>query len=243
MKERLQKVMAECGVASRRKCEEIIKNGLVKVNGHSITELGFKVDKLSDKIEVNGKKISNQQEKIYVMLNKPVGCITTAKDQFDRPTVLDLVGDIKERIFPVGRLDYDTEGLLILTNDGELTYTITHPKHNINKTYRAVVKGKVDKSTILTFEKGIIIDNYQTKPSKLEILKYTKNSTLINITIHEGRNRQVRKMCSAVNHPVEKLKRISIGKIKLGNLKTGQWRFLTNDEIDYLFKAGGSIIG
>jgi 23S rRNA pseudouridine2605 synthase len=174
-----------------------------------------------------------------VVLNKPVGYITSAMDQFNRPTVLDLTKAVEERIFPVGRLDYDTEGLLILTNDGDLTFKITHPSHNIDKTYRALVAGKIEQKDIDTFRNGIIIDGYKTSPAKLEKLDYRNGSSLVNITIHEGRNRQVRKMCHAINHRVIKLKRISIGSLKLGELKTGEWRYLTEAEVKYLYSLGG----
>ncbi len=240
MVERLQKVMAEYGVASRRKCEELITEGRVKVNGQLVTELGFKVDKEQDQIEVDSKVLKPQEKKVYVLLYKPVGYITSAKDQFNRPTVLDLVQDIKERVFPVGRLDYDTEGLIILTNDGELTYRITHPKHNIDKTYTALVKGRVTSEDVVKFRQGLLIEDYKTSPSKLYIIKASLESSLVSITIHEGKNRQVRKMCSAIGHDVITLKRISIGDITLGNLQKGSWRMLTQPEIDYLYKLGGN---
>lgn len=239
MEERLQKIMAELGVASRRKCEELILQGKVRVNNKIITELGTKVDKQTAVIEVEGRQLTNNIKKVYVLLNKPVGYITSAKDQFNRPTVLDLVADIDERIFPVGRLDYDTEGLLILTNDGELTYKITHPSHNVCKTYTARVKGRVQKSAIEIFKNGIIIEDYKTAPAKLEILKFIDNDTLVNITIHEGRNRQVRKMCDAIGHNVLHLQRISIGKLKLENLSLGKWRYLTAEEVEYLYSLEG----
>lgn len=238
MEERLQKVMAEFGVASRRKCEELILQGKVKVNLKIVNELGAKVDKQKDVIEVEGKVLSSQAKKVYIMLNKPVGYITSAKDQFNRPTVLDLTATVKERVFPVGRLDYDTEGLLILTNDGDLTYRITHPSHNIDKTYRALVVGRVEQKDIKKFDEGLIIDDYKTSSAKLEILDFKNGTSLVNITIHEGRNRQVRKMCDAINHKVIKLKRISIGNLKLGDLKTGQWRYLRDDEVQYLYSIG-----
>lgn len=239
MEERLQKVMAELGVASRRKCEELILQGKVMVNGQIVTELGTKVDKQSVIIHVEGIQITNKTEKIYVLLNKPVGYITSSHDQFNRPTVLDLVSQIDIRLYPVGRLDYDTEGLIILTNDGNLTYKITHPSHNITKTYTAQVKGRVHEEAIMIFNNGILIEEYKTAPAKLEILKYIDNDTLVNITIHEGRNRQVRKMCDAIGHKVLKLKRINIGSLELGSLKTGQWRFLNKEEIEYLYSIGG----
>lgn len=236
MEERLQKVMAELGVASRRKCEELILQGKVKVNGQVVSELGTKVDKQNAVIEVEGRKLEALTDKVYVLLNKPVGYITSAKDQFGRPTVLDLVSGVKARIFPVGRLDYDTEGLLILTNDGELTYRITHPSHNIDKTYQAVVKGRISAQDIAAFKQGIIIEGYKTAPARLEIIRMLGEDTLVHITIHEGRNRQVRKMCDAIGHKVLKLKRICIGKLELGDLKVGSWRHMTKEEVAYLYR-------
>jgi len=234
MAERLQKVMSEFGVASRRKCEEMIAAGKVKVNGRFITEQGCKVDIEKDIIEVDGKILKSLDDKLYIILNKPVGCITSVKDQFGRPTVLDLLNGISIRVFPIGRLDYDTEGLIILTNDGDLTYKITHPKHNIDKTYRALVRGEVNQKDVMNFVMGIEIEDYVTAPAKLEIVKYSKGKSIIDITIHEGKNRQVRKMCSAMGHEVIRLKRIRIGEIGLGNLKIGEWRYLSNSEIKYL---------
>lgn len=239
MTERLQKVMSEFGVASRRKCEEIIAAGRVKVNGSLITEQGCKVDKEKDIIEVDGKIIKSSESKVYILLNKPVGYITSAKDQFGRPTVLDLLGDISVRVFPIGRLDYDTEGLILLTNDGDLTYTITHPKHNIDKTYRALIHGKADRDDIEAFAGGIAIEDYVTAPAKLTVVRYTNGNSIVDITIHEGKNRQVRKMCSAIGHEVIRLRRIRIGEIGLGTLKTGEWRYLNDSEIRYLKVLGG----
>ncbi|HWQ30971.1 MAG TPA: pseudouridine synthase [Negativicutes bacterium] len=239
MIERLQKVMAEYGVASRRKSEELIAEGKVKVNGHLITEPGCKVDKEKDIIEVMGKPLKKQESRLYILLNKPTGFITSARDQFGRPTVLDLLKGISTRVFPIGRLDYDTDGLLLLTNDGELTYRITHPKHNIDKTYRATVRGRVDNRDIEAFSKGIEIEDYVTSPARLQITGESKGNSIVEITIHEGKNRQVRKMCSAIGHEVISLTRISIGELGLGSLKSGQWRFLTESEIKYIKKLGG----
>lgn len=240
MEERLQKVMSEFGVASRRKCEDMIINGRVKVNGCLITELGSKVDKEQDIIEVDGKTIKGCEGKIYILLNKPVGYITSAKDQFGRPTVLDLLNGISVRVFPIGRLDYDTEGLILLTNDGDITYTITHPKHNIEKTYRALIRGEASENDIESFNRGIAIEDYVTSPARMEIIRYAKGNSVVDITIHEGKNRQVRKMCSAIGHEVIKLKRIRIGRIGLGELKTGEWRYLKDAEIEYLKGLGAS---
>jgi 23S rRNA pseudouridine2605 synthase len=239
MAERLQKVMAEFGVASRRKAEEIIAAGRVKVNGIQVTEPGTKVDKEKDVIEVDGKLIKGPDSKVYILLNKPVGYITSAKDQFGRPTVLDLVKGVGVRVFPIGRLDYDTEGLILLTNDGELTYRITHPRHNIDKTYKALIKGEADARDIEAFAAGLAVEDYVASPAKLEIIRYSKGNSIVEITIHEGRNRQVRKMCSAIGHEVMRLKRIRIGKLGLGTLKTGEWRYLSDTEVEYLYKLGG----
>ena len=238
MTERLQKVMAEFGVASRRKCEDMITAGKVRVNGSLITELGTKVDKENDIIEVEGKIIKCSESRVYILLNKPVGYITSAKDQFGRPTVLDLLKGISVRVFPIGRLDYDTEGLILLTNDGDLTYMITHPKHNIDKTYRTLINGEAGINDIESFKHGIAIEDYVTSPARMEIIRCVKGNSVVDITIHEGKNRQVRKMCSAIGHEVIWLKRIRIGEIELGELKTGEWRCLNDEEIKYLKALG-----
>lgn len=234
MGERLQKVLAEYGIASRRKCEQLILEGKVKVNGILITELGTKVDKFCDEIELDGNKLISLDEKVYVLLNKPMGYITSVKDQFNRPVVTDLLKSLKIRIYPVGRLDYDTEGLLILTNDGNLAYRLTHPKHQVNKKYIALVSGVVQDEDVEKFKAGLFIDDYKTAPAILEILKKNKNTSLITVTIHEGKNRQVRKMCEAIGHEVIHLKRISMGNIILGELASGEYRFLNKEEITYL---------
>jgi 23S rRNA pseudouridine2605 synthase len=239
MEERLQKVMSEFGVASRRKCEELIAVGKVKVNGQLVTEQGCKVDKEKDIIEVSGKLIKNPDTKLYILLNKPTGYITSVKDQFGRPTVLDLLKGVSTRVFPIGRLDYDTAGLIILTNDGDLTYRITHPKHNIDKTYRTLVKGRITDEDIMAFRRGLAIEDYVTSPARMEIVGEAKGNSIVDITIHEGKNRQVRKMCSAIGHEVISLTRIRIGELGLGSLKPGQWRYLDKSEVDYLKEAGG----
>lgn len=230
---RLQKFLAECGVASRRKSEELIRQGRVSVNGTIVTTLGTKVSD-SDSIQVDGKEISQREKKVYVMLNKPVGYVTTVKDQFSRKTVIDLVSEVKERIYPVGRLDYDTSGLLLLTNDGEFAYKLTHPKHEINKTYIAELDGVIDEHDVKRFKQGIRIGSYITAPANIKIIKKYKDRCKVKITIHEGKNRQVRKMCEAVGHPVIALKRIAIGNLKLDGLKEGKWRFLKYEEIKEL---------
>lgn len=231
---RLQKYLAEADVASRRRAEEMILSGRIKVNGNIVTELGTKVDDELDVVEADGKVVRIDRNMVYIMLNKPEGYVTTVHDQFNRPTVLDLVKGVKERIYPVGRLDYDTSGLIILTNDGDMTYRLTHPKHNVAKTYIALVDSEPTAVEIHTFEQGIIIEGRKTARAKLRIMKRDEAGVYLMITIHEGRNRQVRKMCDAIGHPVRKLKRIATGRLTLGSLKKGQWRYLTREEADYL---------
>ena len=235
---RLQKYLAECGVASRRKCEQYILDGKVKVNGNIVTELGTKVNK-NDIVEFQKKKVKIQDEKIYILLNKPIGYVTTVKDQFKRDTVLDLV-KINKRIVPVGRLDMYTSGALILTNDGDFVNVLTHPKHEIKKTYNVTVAGKVIAEEVELLKKGVEIDNENiTKPAKVKILKIDeeKNISRIQITIHEGKNRQVRKMCEAIGKKVIALHRSKIGNIDVKNLKLGTWRYLTQKEISDLKKG------
>lgn len=231
---RLQKYLAEADVASRRKCEEIILSGRVAVNGVTVTELGTKVDTDTDVVTLDGETVKPEATLVYIMLNKPDGCVTTADDQFNRPTVMDYVRDIKERIYPVGRLDYDTSGLLILTNDGDLTYRLTHPKHNVTKTYIALVDTEPTPAEIKHFESGVVIDGRMTARARLVVAKRDERGAYLKIMIHEGRNRQVRKMCEAIGHPVRRLKRVATGKLTLGTLKKGEYRHLTNDEVEYL---------
>ncbi|MFV0504607.1 MAG: pseudouridine synthase [Lachnospirales bacterium] len=228
--ERLQKYMAYCGVASRRKCEDLILAGSVTVNDNIVTELGFKVGE-GDEVRVNSELIGAKKN-IYIMLNKPIGYVSTVSDELERKTILDLIGT-NERIYPIGRLDIDTSGLLLLTNDGVLTHKLTHPKHNVNKTYIATVQGTPSQEEILKFKNGLLIDNYRTSPAEIKILKKGKNSTL-EIKIHEGRNRQVRKMCSKIGHSVITLKRVAIGDLELNDLKEGTYRELNTEEVQYL---------
>lgn len=230
---RLQKYIAECGVASRRKAEELILEGSVKVNGSVVSEMGIKVSE-SDLVEVNGEVIKPENNKVYILLNKPSGYVTTAKDQFGRPTVLDLLEGVQERVFPVGRLDYETTGLLILTNDGDFTHKMTHPKHEIEKTYLAIIAGTPTEEEIVRFERGLKIEDYTTAPAKLKIITAKERACEVEVTIHEGKNRQVRKMCEAIGHPVLSLKRISLGLLSLGNLAEGDWRELTQKEVKML---------
>ncbi|MGN0135873.1 pseudouridine synthase [Anaerotignum sp.] len=239
MEERLQKFLAEAGVASRRKAEELIAQGKVKVNGKVVTEMGVKIDPAKDEVTYLDQKVTTKDTKmVYIMLYKPEGYVTTAKEQFGRPAVMDLVKGIQERIFPVGRLDYDTSGLLLLTNDGDLTYKLTHPKHDVDKTYIAKLYGIPDEGALQKFRRGVVIDGKRTKPAKIQIIDKDKDGRFCTaeIIIHEGRNRQVRKMCEAIKHPVAQLKRVATGELKLGDLQKGKYRHLTDKEIKYLKK-------
>lgn len=230
---RIQKYMAYAGIASRRKAEQLIKECRVTVNGKIVNEPGTKVSE-NDIVEVDGKPVSIKKQYIYIALNKPVGYICSAKDQFGRKTVLDLVNEINERIYPVGRLDYDTSGLIFLTNDGEFTYMMTHPKHEIPKTYIAEVKGSIDKQALTRLKQGVDIGGFITSEAEAELLSKNKGNSIVKIIIHEGKYRQVRRMFEAVGFPVLKLKRIKIGNVELGELETGAWRYLAEKEIDCL---------
>ena len=237
MEERLQKYLAQCGVASRRKCEELVLQGRVQVNGVTVTELGTKINPEKDKIKFDGKDIKQSPKLVYILLNKPIGYVTTADDQFGRDTVLDLV-KVKERIVPVGRLDMYTSGALILTNDGDFVYQVTHPKHEIEKTYTVTIKGIVQNSEVEQLRNGIKIDDYITKPARVKILKSDteKGISRLEITIHEGKNRQVRKMCEAVGRKVLALHRSKIGGIGVKDIELGKWRYLTANEVQQILK-------
>lgn len=233
MEERLQKFMARCGVASRRKCEEIITGGRVKVNDFVVSELGHKIDPDKDTIYVDNKIINIEENKVYIALNKPEGIVSTVKDEKDRKTILDLV-KTKERIYPIGRLDYDTSGLIILTNDGDIYNKVIHPRQAINKVYVSLLEGCPTEEEISKFCNGIDIDGYITAKANFEMTKRIGYNCRATITIHEGKNRQIRKMCEVIGHPVIALKRISVGEITLGNMEKGEWRNLTEGEIKYL---------
>ena len=238
-KERLQKFLANSGVASRRKAEELILQGKIKVNGEVVTELGTKIDPEIDKVEYLGKNVKAEKEKIYVLLNKPIDYVTTVKDQFNRNTVIDLVKNAGQNLLPVGRLDMYTSGALILTNDGDFIYHVTHPKHEVEKTYTVTLRGKILNEEVEKLKKGVIIDEeYVTRPAIVKILKIDeeKNISRLEIVIHEGKNRQVRKMCDAVNKKVLALHRSKIGNIDVKSLKIGTWRYLTKKEVEELMK-------
>ena len=232
MEERLQKYLANQGIGSRRKCEQYILDGRVKVNGVIVTELGTKVNPDVDEICFDGKKVNKQYKKVYILLNKPIGYVTTVKDQFNRDTVMDLI-KIRERVVPVGRLDMYTSGALILTNDGDFVYKCTHPKHEITKTYTVTLKGIITNNEVTQLREGVDIGGYITKTAKVKILKTDeeKDISRLEIVIHEGKNRQVRKMCEAVGRKVLALHRSKIGNIGVKDLSLGKWRYLSENEV------------
>ncbi|MGI6588539.1 MAG: pseudouridine synthase [Peptococcia bacterium] len=232
--ERLQKYLARCGVASRRKAEEMIKQGLVKVNGQAVLEMGFQVEPGKDQVEVQGKKVEPEKRKVYFLLNKPCRVVTTLNDPQGRKKVTDLIKGVPERVYPVGRLDYHSEGLLLLTNDGELTYHLTHPRFAIAKTYLVKVQGRVNKQNVERLQKGIELEDGLTQPALVKVRQCKQAETLLEITIREGRNRQVRRMCEKIGHPVITLKRLKFGPLALGNLKVGEYRELNLYEIQAL---------
>ena len=231
MEERLQKYLASCGVASRRMSEEIIKSGRVAVNGQIVTEMGVKIKIGTDKVTVDGKDITPEEEHVYLMLNKPEGYVTTAHDPQGRPTVLDLVAEVPQRVFPIGRLDVDTEGLLFLTNDGELAYRLTHPKFAVTKVYHALVTGKPSEDKLDRMRNGLKLEDGMTKPCTVKVIRRYNHKTMLEITISEGRNRQVRRMCQAIGNPIIELERVKIENIELSNVKRGQYRKLTLEEL------------
>ncbi len=227
---RLQKHLAECGVASRRKAEELIEAGKVKINGH-IAEIGAKVDPKRDKVTVRGKAVVPVNEKVYIMLNKPRGFVTTMSDELGRKTVSDLVADAGNRIFPVGRLDRDSEGLLIMTNDGDFANKLTHPSSHVNKTYRVTVKGVAEEEQLLKMKEGIVLDGRKTLPCDCFVAERKPDRTVLIFVLSEGRNRQIRRMCEEVGLEVLRLKRTEIAGVKLGMLPQGKWRPLNEREM------------
>ncbi len=234
----MQKVMAQAGLGSRRACEEIIKQRRVRVNGE-LAVLGQKVNRSRDQILVDGRPLACRQDRQYIMLNKPVGYITSAKDQFGRKTVLDLVAHVEERIYPVGRLDYDSEGLVLLTNDGQLAHRVMHPRFELPKTYRLELAGRITPQAVARLRAGVVLDDGPTLPARVRLLHTDEGSSLLELTISEGRNRQIRRMCQAVGFHVKKLVRTAIGPLKLGDLASGQNRALTAQEIERLREAVG----
>lgn len=231
---RIAKFLAAAGVASRRKSEELILEGVVTVNGQTVCELGMQIDPEHDIIKVRKKRVLLPEEMVYIMLNKPVGCVCTCEDDRGRATVLDYVKGVDARIYPVGRLDFTTEGLLLLTNDGALANRLTHPRHEVNKRYFAVIDSDISPEDVDALQKGVMLEDGKTAPAHIKVLKTAPDRTEMTVTIHEGRNRQVRRMFEHVGKNVVFLKRISVGNLNLGPLKRGEYRFLTDEEIAYL---------
>ncbi|MEG1710548.1 MAG: pseudouridine synthase [Clostridia bacterium] len=230
---RLNKFMADCGVDSRRACDEIITEGRVKVNGKVIRELGVIINELNDSVMVDGHRISEVKKDYYIMLHKPKGYVTTVKDDKGRKTVMDLI-NVKARLFPIGRLDFDTEGLLLLTNDGDLAQALTHPSNEVSKTYVARIKGKISETELQQLRNGVIVEEKQTGPSLVKMLESNDDETRIELTITEGRNHQIKKMLEVVGKEVLFLKRTAIGDLKLGGLSRGQYKYLSDKEIEIL---------
>ncbi len=235
---RLNKYIANAGISSRRKADDLIRNGNVKVNGKAMLTLGYDV-KAGDTVEVNGRRIAGEevdQKKVYYALNKPKGYVTSMHDEFDRPTVRELVNDLDARVFPVGRLDYNTSGLIIMTNDGEFAYKITHPKHKIYKKYIALVAGTLSAEKLSKLRNGVDIGGFITSKALIKVLKANAKSTLLEVQIREGKNRQVRKMFKAVGNNVNELTRVAIANIELGHLREGHYRKLRRDELEKILE-------
>jgi 23S rRNA pseudouridine2605 synthase len=243
--ERLQKILSQAGIASRRASEQLMLEGRVTVNGETVRELGTKADPAQDDIRVDGRRVKIAEHRRYLLLNKPRGYVTTRSDPQRRPTVLDLVGGVREYVYPVGRLDFESEGLLLLTNDGDLAAQLTHPSHGVARVYEARVLGVPDAHDLDRIARGIVIDGRRTEPAEVAVApprRDAKGATLV-ITIREGRNRQVRKICDAIGHPVDQLRRIAIGPIRDARLKPGAWRDLTDHEVALLRRAAGRVDG
>ncbi len=234
MQERLQKILASAGLASRRAAETMITEGRVTVNGKVVTELGTKADPDSDKITLDGKPVSVSKKRVYLVLNKPAGYVTTLSDPSGRPVVTELIKDIKERVFPVGRLDFNTEGLLLLTNDGEWANKLAHPSHEVEKEYLVKIRGDLSGDKIALLSEGIKLDDGMTAPAKVGIIRVLEKNVWFTIVIHEGRFRQVRRMCEALGLPLVKLKRIRYGNILLDDLKPGEYRVLAPSDAKLL---------
>lgn len=241
MQERLQKIIAAAGVASRRKAEEMILAGEVAVNGQVVTALGTKADPDTDHIKVRGRLINKQlrqQEKTYILLNKPLGVLTSRSDPKNRPLVVDLLGPYRDKVHPVGRLDFNTEGLLLLTNDGEFTNLITHASQQVPKVYEAKVKGQPREAQIKQLERGVVLDGRRTAPAKIRLLETSETNAWYEVTLHEGRNQQIRKMFDSIGHSVIKLRRVAIAFLKHEKMKPGEFRFLNEAEVKRFYRYG-----
>ena len=241
--ERLQKLLSGAGIASRRAAEDLIRQGRVSLNGRTVTELGTKADLARDEIKVDGRRVKGITRYRYLLLNKPRGYVTTRSDPQKRRTVMSLLGDVREYVYPVGRLDYDSEGLLLLTNDGDLAAALTHPSHEVERVYKVQVAGVPDERALERLQKGVPLDGKRTAPAEVRIARGDRErlatSATLLMTIREGRNRQVRRMCEAVGHPVERLTRVKIGPLSDGGLRPGQVRDLTAAEVRNLKSAAG----
>ena len=233
---KLQKYFSDCGILSRRAAEEEIKQGKVTVNGE-VAFLGMRISPDVDVVIYKGARVRAQsEEKLYILLNKPRGIVTTLSDEKGRPTVLSLISGLGARVYPVGRLDIDSDGLLLLTNDGALTNKLTHPRHKIPKIYNVTVKGEVTEGALTLLSSPLVIDGYKIQPVKVEIIKKEPSQTILKMTLYEGRNRQIRKMCALADLKITRLTRVALGNIALGSLEVGKWRFLTQSETDYLLR-------
>ena len=233
---KLQKYFSDCGILSRRAAEEEIKQGKVTVNGERAF-LGMRIFPDVDVVVYKGARVRAQsEEKLYILLNKPRGIVTTLSDEKGRPTVLSLISGLGARVYPVGRLDIDSDGLLLLTNDGALTNKLTHPRHKIPKIYNVTVKGEVTEGALTLLSSPLVIDGYKIQPVKVEIIKKEPSQTILKMTLYEGRNRQIRKMCALADLKITRLTRVALGNIALGSLEVGKWRFLTQSETDYLLR-------
>jgi len=234
--ERIQKILAKAGVASRREAERMVVEGRVTVNGKVVNTLGFKADALVDHIKVDGRRLTGFEPKVSLLLNKPRGYLSTVKDPKGRPTVMDLLGKVKWRIYPVGRLDFDAEGLLLLTNDGDLAHTLSHPRFSIPRTYVVKVSRVPDEKKLVRLKKGVMLEDGKVRAVSFKILRQAEKNSWIQIVVTEGRNRLVKRMFSAIGHTVLKLKRVEFGPIKLGDLPIGQFRYLSSEEVGSLKK-------
>ena len=234
---RLQKMIADCGIASRRKAEQLIEEGKVRVNGR-VAQIGDKVDPASDKVTVGSRKLVPQNSrKVYIMLHKPRGFVTTMDDELGRKCVAELVDNVEERVFPVGRLDRDSEGLLLMTNDGDFANRISHPRSHVSKTYRVTVRQQVTEDMLARLSEGLMIDGQMTLPADVNLVTKEENRCVMQITLYEGRNRQIRKMCEELGLDVIRLKRTAVGNVRLGMLKQGEWRDLSDDELRSLMAS------
>ncbi len=238
MLERLQKILSRAGIASRREAEAMMTAGRVAVNGTVVTELGTKADPDRDRITLDGRPVRLVEERLYILLNKPAGYVTTMKDPQGRPIVTSLIKGIKERVYPVGRLDYNTEGLLLLTNDGAWANTLAHPRHEVDKEYLVRVRGSVAPEQVRRLAEGVDLEEGRTAPAGVHVVRESGNNTWLSVTIHEGRYRQVRRMCEAVSLSVVRLKRVRYGSLELGTLRVGEYRLLTVEEVERLRREG-----